>query len=195
MRLPATRRSFATRCCGRSARWSWTPPSRRRSADSASGDPRRLDRTRGPCLRSWRRRGRFDASSRSRADGERTIPAADSSPGRSRTRSRPRRCSRRFASRRSSEACTSSTSARRATGRLSASRPPTSEASAGRAREHGRDAAAGSRVEEALAGGASAADAADRAAEGTEPPADISATSEYRAHLARVLVRRALGQL
>ena len=50
-------------------------------------------------------------------------------------------------------------------------------------------------VEEALAGGASAADAAERAAEGTEPPADVSASSEYRAHLARVLVRRALEQL
>ena len=50
-------------------------------------------------------------------------------------------------------------------------------------------------VEEALADGASAADAAERAAEGTEPPADISASSDYRAHLARVLVRRALEQL
>ena len=52
-----------------------------------------------------------------------------------------------------------------------------------------------SAVEEALAGGASAAEAAERAAEGTEPPADVSASSEYRAHLARVLVRRALQQL
>ena len=50
-------------------------------------------------------------------------------------------------------------------------------------------------VEEALADSASAADAAERAAEGTEPPADISASSDYRAHLARVLVRRALEQL
>jgi carbon-monoxide dehydrogenase medium subunit len=50
-------------------------------------------------------------------------------------------------------------------------------------------------VEEALAGGASPADAAARAAEGAEPPSDVSASSEYRAHLARVLVRRALEQL
>ncbi|HKF90556.1 MAG TPA: xanthine dehydrogenase family protein subunit M [Acidimicrobiia bacterium] len=47
-------------------------------------------------------------------------------------------------------------------------------------------------VEEALAGGASVAEAAEHAAEGTEPPGDINATPEYREHLARVLVRRAL---
>lgn len=47
-------------------------------------------------------------------------------------------------------------------------------------------------VEEALAQGASAADAAEHAAEGTEAPSDLSATPEYREHLARVLVRRAL---
>ena len=47
-------------------------------------------------------------------------------------------------------------------------------------------------VEAALAGGASAADAAEHAAEGTEAPADLNATPEYREHLARVLVRRAL---
>ena len=47
-------------------------------------------------------------------------------------------------------------------------------------------------VEDALAGGASIADAAERAAEGTEPPSDLNATPEYREHLARVLVRRAL---
>jgi carbon-monoxide dehydrogenase medium subunit len=47
-------------------------------------------------------------------------------------------------------------------------------------------------VEEALASGASPAEAAERAAEGTEPPGDINATPEYREHLARVLVRRAL---
>jgi aerobic carbon-monoxide dehydrogenase medium subunit len=52
-----------------------------------------------------------------------------------------------------------------------------------------------SAVEEALASGASAADAAARAAEGADPPSDVSASSEYRAHLARVLVRRALEQL
>jgi aerobic carbon-monoxide dehydrogenase medium subunit len=50
-------------------------------------------------------------------------------------------------------------------------------------------------VEEAIAGGASSAAAAERAAEGTEPPGDVSGSSEYRAHLAQVLVRRALDEL
>jgi carbon-monoxide dehydrogenase medium subunit len=47
-------------------------------------------------------------------------------------------------------------------------------------------------VEAALAAGAGAADAAEHAAEGTEAPADLNATPEYREHLSRVLVRRAL---
>jgi len=47
-------------------------------------------------------------------------------------------------------------------------------------------------VEEALTGGASVADAAALADDGTEPPADLNASTEYRRHLARVLVRRAL---
>ena len=47
-------------------------------------------------------------------------------------------------------------------------------------------------VETALGQGASAADAAREAAAGTEPPADLNASPEYRAHLAQVLVRRAL---
>jgi aerobic carbon-monoxide dehydrogenase medium subunit len=47
-------------------------------------------------------------------------------------------------------------------------------------------------VEEALAQGASAKDAAERAADGLQPPADLNASPEYRKHLAKVLVRRAL---
>jgi carbon-monoxide dehydrogenase medium subunit len=47
-------------------------------------------------------------------------------------------------------------------------------------------------VEEAVAAGEHAAAAAARADEGTEPSADINASSDYRRHLARVLVRRAL---
>ena len=49
-------------------------------------------------------------------------------------------------------------------------------------------------VEEALAGGASAADAAQHAADGLDPPADLNASPEYRRHLATVLVRRALEE-
>jgi len=49
-----------------------------------------------------------------------------------------------------------------------------------------------SAVEQALAQGASITDAAELAAEGTEPPTDLNASPEYRRHLAKVLVRRAL---
>ncbi len=47
-------------------------------------------------------------------------------------------------------------------------------------------------VEAALAGGASVADAANHATDGTDPSGDLNASVEYREHLARVLVRRAL---
>lgn len=45
-------------------------------------------------------------------------------------------------------------------------------------------------VERALADGASVEDAAALAAEGAEPPSDLSASSDFRRHLASVLVRR-----
>jgi carbon-monoxide dehydrogenase medium subunit len=51
-----------------------------------------------------------------------------------------------------------------------------------------------SAVEQALAAGGSAADASEHAADGTEPPSDLNATPEYRAHLACVLTRRALEE-
>jgi carbon-monoxide dehydrogenase medium subunit len=51
-----------------------------------------------------------------------------------------------------------------------------------------------SAVESALAGGASAADAAAVAAEGLTPPDDLNGDAAYRSHLARVLVGRALGE-
>jgi carbon-monoxide dehydrogenase medium subunit len=47
-------------------------------------------------------------------------------------------------------------------------------------------------VEEALAAGASPADAARHAADGTSPAEDMHADRDYRMHLARVLTRRAL---
>jgi len=49
-------------------------------------------------------------------------------------------------------------------------------------------------VEAALADGADAASAAEHAAEGAEPQADLNASIEYRTHLAKVLVRRALDE-
>ncbi len=49
-----------------------------------------------------------------------------------------------------------------------------------------------SAAEQALAGGASPAQAAALAAEGTSPGEDIHADREFRQHLARVLTRRAL---
>ena len=47
-------------------------------------------------------------------------------------------------------------------------------------------------VASALAGGASVADAAEQAAADAEPQSDLNASVEYRTHLVKVLVRRAL---
>ncbi len=49
-------------------------------------------------------------------------------------------------------------------------------------------------AEDALAGGATAADAAAHVTDGTEPPSDQAGSSEYRAHLAQVIASRALEQ-
>jgi carbon-monoxide dehydrogenase medium subunit len=53
-------------------------------------------------------------------------------------------------------------------------------------------------AEEALRGQALSAEniarAAEQAADGTDPPADLNASSEYKQHLARVMCRRALEQ-
>jgi len=49
-----------------------------------------------------------------------------------------------------------------------------------------------SSVSAALAQGASAAEAAEQAVAEAEPQADLNASVEYRTHLAKVLVRRAL---
>lgn len=49
-------------------------------------------------------------------------------------------------------------------------------------------------VEDALAGGSSAADAAALVTDGADPPSDHAGSSEYRAHLAKVIARRALEQ-
>ncbi|WP_232661706.1 FAD binding domain-containing protein [Pseudonocardia sp. TRM90224] len=49
-----------------------------------------------------------------------------------------------------------------------------------------------STTEAALADGASIADAAALADQRTDPPADLTATADYRRHLARILTKRAL---
>jgi carbon-monoxide dehydrogenase medium subunit len=50
-------------------------------------------------------------------------------------------------------------------------------------------------AEQAIGGGATAAEAAALAADGTEPSADLNASVAFRQHLARVLVRRALEEV
>jgi aerobic carbon-monoxide dehydrogenase medium subunit len=52
-----------------------------------------------------------------------------------------------------------------------------------------------SSVEQAVAGGTSASEAARTASEGLEPPSDLNASAAYRRHLASVLVRRALEEV
>ena len=49
-------------------------------------------------------------------------------------------------------------------------------------------------VEDALAAGANPAEAAAHMADDTQPPSDLAASSEFRAHLARVVGRRAIEQ-
>jgi carbon-monoxide dehydrogenase medium subunit len=49
-------------------------------------------------------------------------------------------------------------------------------------------------VEHALRAGGATLQAAELAAEGTEPPSDATTSADYRRHLARVLVARALDE-
>jgi carbon-monoxide dehydrogenase medium subunit len=51
-----------------------------------------------------------------------------------------------------------------------------------------------SAAEEAIAGGATAADAAALAGEGTEPPSDHAASADFRRYLVQVLAKRALEE-
>ena len=49
-------------------------------------------------------------------------------------------------------------------------------------------------VEDALASGSKPTEAAEHTADGTDPPSDHAASAEFRAHLARVLGRRAIEE-
>lgn len=49
-------------------------------------------------------------------------------------------------------------------------------------------------TEEALNGGSSIDEASEKASEGIDPPADLNASADYRRHLAKVLVKRALTE-
>jgi carbon-monoxide dehydrogenase medium subunit len=59
----------------------------------------------------------------------------------------------------------------------------------------GQTALRAAETEAALRRGASAADAAAVADRGTSPPSDLNASADYRRHLARVLVRRAIESM
>ncbi len=63
-----------------------------------------------------------------------------------------------------------------------------------RAHQHGPDTGARTGVEQALQQGASAEDAASHASDDTQPTTDLNANADFRRHLARVLVRRALTE-
>ena len=68
---------------------------------------------------------------------------------------------------------------------------------AGRADQHGLDAAAGARASRRRWPGSrrpptAVRAAAERAAEGTNPPSDLNGDADYRRHLAGVLTRRAV---
>ena len=54
--------------------------------------------------------------------------------------------------------------------------------------------AGGYKIGGAAYSGASAEEAGDLAADGTEAPSDLNASKDYREHLARVLVRRGLQE-
>jgi carbon-monoxide dehydrogenase small subunit len=94
-----------------------------------------------------------------------------------------------------SAASTSSTLAVRRTGRPSAWPRAVVDGPPGGVRRLWCDPARVLGVEEALANGAEPPRRRAASDEGTEPPSDVVGSSEYRAHLARVYVQRALDLL
>ncbi len=171
----------------------------RRSPGPAPRHHRRIDRPRRPGVRSPGRAAgpRRDAPHHRAGEvlGSSPPPTssrASSKPRSLRTSSSPRSASLGFPGR---AGRSRSSTAEPRTGRSSASRrcsPPT---------DPGSDWSTWARLrcprpppKRPCRSGASAADAAELAAEGTQPPADLNASEEFRGHLARVLTRRALDE-
>ena len=182
----------------------------RRPAGPQPRHDRRLARPRRPGLRpaavllalegvvTVHGRRRRDARGR----GGRPVPGLPDDGGRRRARSSPRSTCRRSTA--TASATRSSTAAPR-TGRWSASCALVKKAGDGSCEDvriglthMGSTPLRATAAEDALRGRAldaqSIASAAEQAAEGTEPPADLNATPDYKRHLARVLTRRALEQ-
>ena len=168
----------------------------RRPAGASPRHPRRLARARRPGVRPPRGRPRARAarSSYAGSGGERAIAADDFFEGFLETALAPdeiitevRRAQdqrRRLGVREVQPAGAGLGDRRRRRGRRR--RRPASRSSTWAPRR-----CAPSAVEAALRDGASPADAAAAAGDGTEPPSDLNASPEYRRHLARVLVGRA----
>ena len=199
-RSPATATSRRPTCCKQQVP---ILRARRRPGRRPAGAPprhhRRLDRARrsgvATCPQSCSRSAaRMVARARS---GERDDRGGRLLHGLPRVRARARRAAHRdprAEGRRARAGRSRSSTGAPRTGRSSAS-PRCTNGTTGIALVNmGSTPVRATAVEQALAGGASAADAAQHAAEGHEPPADLNASVEYREHLARVLVRRALEE-
>ena len=184
-------RGASAACCARSPRRSATTrcATAARSADrSRTAIPPPTFRPR--CSRSTRR------SSLQGPGGTRESRRPSSSRASSRPRSRPTSCSPR-------SGCRKTGAERLRVREVQPAGPGLGDRRRGRGARQRRRRTSGwstwaprrcarPRSRRRSAQGASAADAAREAADGTEPPADLNASPEYREHLAQVLVRRAL---
>ena len=196
---PAPRRRALRPAAGRRCRSSPTRPGRsatRRSATAGRSAARSRTPTRPPtCPRSCSPSAAPSSPARHEASGR--SRRRTSSPGSSSRRSSPTSCSPRSGCRRCPGAGWSFQKFNRraqdwAIVGVAAVR---SNGSSGVGLVNmGSTPILATAVTDALAGGASASDAAEHAADDAEPQADLNASVEYRTHLAKVLVRRALEE-